>query len=108
MERKEILHRIVEAERQAKSLVSEAEARRDGFSRYLEEKTAELRREHLECAERRIAEFDLAARASSDGLIAELDLKTERDLNGIHSEFEANREVWAQDLFNTAIWEDLR
>lgn len=103
MERKDILHQIVETEKRAQAILSEANQRREQLSEYIEEKKTRLRETYEARAAEEIDSAEASEVSAADAGIAELDRNLEAELSKIKKAFEENHEVWAEKLFCLAV-----
>ena len=99
----EILHKIVEAEQEAHKIYNEALRRKEGFSAFLEEKRQALRKTYFLKADEAIAKAQSELESSANKKIAEMDRKTEAELNSARAAFEANKDKYVAQIFEMVV-----
>lgn len=103
MTSKEILHKIVEAERDARLIYDETASLQEGFDDYINLHVTELRKKYSDEAEKEIAEFDAEEKRKADAEIERLENQLETDIEKAKTNYLSNKERIVDTLFGIVV-----
>lgn len=103
MTSKEILHKIVESEKNARLIYDETVALQNGFDDYIKLHINELKKKYTNEAEKEIKEFDTEEKKKADNEIKRLDDKLEANLTKAKKHYESEKSNIVNKLFNVAV-----
>lgn len=105
MEYMELLNKIIEAERVAQQIASEAKAERDNLPNDLRVQREELHTSYLSRAEHRVQTVRDQEKAMADQQIEQLDASLASDLKKIESYFAERHDDMVDGLFKLVVGE---
>lgn len=103
MERRELILGIVDAERRAKQITSEAIAQRKGLDGDLKQAIETMRERYFTRAQARIDKVRLTETEAAGEQIKSLDEKRAQMLDKIESSYEKSGESWVDTIFSLVI-----
>ncbi len=105
MDRDEIIRRIIEADKQARSVPEKARQELAALDDELVARREEMRRDYYQRAERRIETVRKTEEEYADAQVAKLDADIRREVERIKHDAESRRDRWAEMLFRRTIAE---
>lgn len=99
----EILHNIVDADKNARSVYEGATELRDSFYEYVAEHVEDIRKERFTEADTKIATADEDAKKKADEAISELDAKLDIELAAAREHYENKKEAVIEKIFKLAV-----
>ncbi|NLW64684.1 MAG: hypothetical protein GXY26_00385 [Clostridiales bacterium] len=99
----EILHTIVDTDKNARSIYAGATELRDSFYAYVAEHVEYIRKERFAEADRQIAEADKNAKIKAEEAIRELDAKLCTELSEAREHYESKKDAVVEKIFKLAV-----
>lgn len=105
MDRNEVIRRIIEADKQARTVPEKAREELAALDDELNIRREEMRKDYYDRAEKRIEKVRAAETEYADSQIAKIDADLGREIKRIEREAESRRDAWADELFRRTIAE---
>lgn len=103
MERIDVFHQLIDTDRSAQKLYSDAIAYQESLSEDFCEFRTQLRKEKYDEADAFIATFEQEAVNASDQQISDLNNHLENNLNRVRLLYSQHRNEWSDIIFNKTI-----
>lgn len=103
MTQTEILHRIVEAENEARTIYNEAVAIQTGFEDNIQTHIEELKKKYVQLEEGAVSDAEAKAVLEADREIERLDKKLEAELAIAKNKYETRHGGYIDKLFRLAV-----
>lgn len=105
MDRNEVIRRIIEADKQARTVPEKAREELAALDDELNARREEMRKDYYDRAEKRIEKVRATEAEYADSQIAKIDADLKREIERIERDAESRRDAWADELFLRAIAE---